>query len=80
MAMVIGSNVAQAAITLVDARTGCKFTASESFLLYIKNGGVQNRPLATSKFKFRIRMEDVSRSTTFEEPESRQRISNFTSD
>jgi hypothetical protein len=28
----------------------------------------------------RIRMEDVSRSTAFEEPESRQRISNFTSD
>src|ERR1035437_5838137 len=41
MAMVIGSNVAQAAITLVDARTGCKFTASTAFLIYInsKRGG-----------------------------------------
>src|ERR1035437_8649097 len=46
MAMVIGSNVAQAAITLVDARTGCKFTAPKPFSYqYKKQGGGQNRPL-----------------------------------
>jgi hypothetical protein len=31
--MVIGSNVVQAAITQVDARTGCKFTAPEIILV-----------------------------------------------
>jgi hypothetical protein len=34
MAMVIGSNAVPAAITQVDARTGCKFTAPEAFLIY----------------------------------------------
>ncbi len=32
--MVIGSNAVPAAITQVDARTGCKFTAPEAFLIY----------------------------------------------
>jgi hypothetical protein len=36
MAIVIGSNVAQAAITQVDAGTGCKFTVATVFLIYIK--------------------------------------------
>jgi hypothetical protein len=41
MAMVIGSNVAQAAITQVDAGSGCKFTVATVFLIYInsKRGG-----------------------------------------
>jgi hypothetical protein len=35
--MVIGSNVVQAAITQVDASTGCKFTASILFLVEINH-------------------------------------------
>jgi transcriptional regulator CtsR len=37
MAMVIGSNAVPAAITQVDDCTGCKFTASRAFLIYIKS-------------------------------------------
>jgi hypothetical protein len=37
MVMVIASNAVPAAITQVDARTGCKFTASASFLIYLNN-------------------------------------------
>jgi hypothetical protein len=33
--MVIASNAVPAAITQVDARTGCKFTASAAFLIDI---------------------------------------------
>jgi hypothetical protein len=35
VAMVIASNAVPAAITQVDARTGCKFTASAAFLIDI---------------------------------------------
>jgi hypothetical protein len=56
MAMVIGSNVVQAAITLVDARTGCKFTVSAAFLIYIKDCGtyraaVENSAQTAKKLK-----------------------------
>jgi hypothetical protein len=34
MAMVIGSNVAQAAITQVDAGTGSEFTAATAILIF----------------------------------------------
>jgi hypothetical protein len=44
--MVIGSNVAQAAITQVDACTGCKFTAATVFLIYKSKGADKAAPLA----------------------------------
>jgi hypothetical protein len=79
--MVIRPNIAPAAITLVDARTGCKFTASKPFShQYKKQRGGPNRSLDLSKFESRIRIEDVFRFTTLEEPGSRQRIRNFPSD
>jgi hypothetical protein len=34
--LVIGSHVVLAAITQVDARTGCKFTASAAIVPYIE--------------------------------------------
>jgi hypothetical protein len=33
--MVIGSNAVLAAITQVDARSGCKFTAPQGFFIYV---------------------------------------------
>jgi len=46
MAMFIGSNIVPAAITQVDADTGCKFTVATVFLIYIKSGAERAAPLA----------------------------------
>jgi hypothetical protein len=44
--MVIGSNIAQAAITQVDARTGSKFTVATVFLINKKCGVARAAPHA----------------------------------
>jgi hypothetical protein len=44
MVMVIASNAVPAAITQVDARTGCKFTASAAFLIDINNSRLAPPP------------------------------------